>query len=96
MALPTLSRVTPGWQYRTFRWNPDLETCEAWATRLRDEGWQTWAGNGAWATIDGRRVFGVTVRRMVDKPWGRLNDADIGPRPGCLCLNDADIATPAT
>lgn len=59
-----------GWQYRSFRWDPDLETCEAWVIRLRDEGWQTWAaGNGAWSVIGGRRTFGLSLRRLVDRPY---------------------------
>ncbi|WP_030526590.1 hypothetical protein [Phycicoccus jejuensis] len=58
-----------GWVYRTFQWRPGDGDIEAWAQALADDGWQTWAaGAGAASRIDGRRVFGVSLRRWFDKP----------------------------
>ncbi|QKE85123.1 hypothetical protein [Arthrobacter sp. NEB 688] len=58
-----------GWVYRTFQWRPADGDIEVWAQGLADDGWQTWtAGCGAACKIDGRPVFGVSLRRWFERP----------------------------
>ena len=63
---PTLDTMAslPMPQYLLHDWDPNSGvTMEAWARDLADKGWVTWAGPGCWTSIDGRRVWRVSLRR---------------------------------
>lgn len=58
-----------GWQYETFRWHEDDGDFEAWVQAIADNGWgRSEYGPGAWSVINGRRGYGLTVRRWVERP----------------------------
>lgn len=67
-----MSDRTGGWVYRQFRWNEADTTFEAWVRGLADDGWQrSEYGSGAWPRIDGRRGYGITVRRWSERLTAR-------------------------
>ena len=60
----------PGWVYRHFSYDPDTDgDAKEWREQLTADGWEQWmTGKGAWATINGRRLFGVNLRRWAERP----------------------------
>jgi hypothetical protein len=56
--------------YTLADWDPTSgQSMEDWARQLRDQGWCVWAGPGTWVTIDGRRVWRISLR--LDEPPDR-------------------------
>ena len=56
------------WQYLLHDWDPESGvTMEVWAERLAAQGWVAWAGPGGWTSIDGRRVWRVSLRREPER-----------------------------
>lgn len=65
-----MSERAGGWVYGHFRWSEADSTFEAWVQSLADDGWErSEYGPGAWSCIDGRRGYGITVRRWSSRPW---------------------------
>lgn len=52
------------WRYTLADWHPDTGlTLDEWAQKWADDGWQLVAGPGAAVTVNGRRVWRVSLRR---------------------------------
>lgn len=64
-----MSEKQGGWVYRTFQWREGDGDAKAWRQQLADDGWEeSEYGVGAWSVIDGQQVFGVALRRWVERP----------------------------
>lgn len=51
-------------QYLLYDFDPTGDaTLEEWAQDRAEQGWRTWAGSGAWTTINGRRLFRIPLVR---------------------------------
>ncbi len=78
--VPTVARMPArdeGWVYTSFRWRDADGDFAQWVESIVAAGWErSEYGSGAWAEVDGRRSFGLTVRRPSARPWATgLGDA---------------------
>jgi hypothetical protein len=58
----------PMWRYTLEDWDPQSGlTVREWGQQLADQHWGIWSGLGCWTTLDGRRVWRVSLRRWEEK-----------------------------